>query len=308
MLFTVIVPCTVTIWLPWAILDAAKDVVPASWDPLHFGALILVGMGVVVYLRCLWDMAVIGGGIPAPVDHPKRLVVRGLYRYVRNPMYLGVLCVLLGEAVFVRSGVLFLYTIAWFVIVQGVILFYEEPALRARFGPEYERYAQSVRRWLPGRGHENTSRNGDADLTRFQITFSAIVLAQAAHSVEEYLGQLWESFPPAQFLTGLISPDLRQGFLVINVSLVAFGVWCVLWPVRQQWNSAYGLAWLWVGIELVNGIGHPVWSLSQGGYTPGVLTAPLLLILALYMANQLRSQKRSAAQQGDVPDGASRRR
>lgn len=128
-------------------------------------------------------------------------------------------------------------------------------------------------------------------MTSFQITFAAMVLAQAAHSVEEYLGRLWESFPPAQFLTSLISQDPRQGFLVINISLVAFGVWCLLWPVRQRAKSAYGLAWLWVVIELINGIGHPLWSVSQGGYTPGVLTAPLLLILALYMASQLRSEK-----------------
>lgn len=133
-------------------------------------------------------------------------------------------------------------------------------------------------------------------MTSFQATFAAMVLAQAAHSTEEYLGRLWESFPPAQFLTSLISQDPRQGFLVINITLVAFGVWCLLWPVRQRAKSAYGLAWLWVVIELINGVGHPVWSVTQGGYTPGVLTAPLLLILALYMASQLRSDKWLASQ------------
>ena len=61
-------------------------------------------------------------------------------------------------------------------------------------------------------------------MTRFQVAFGVLVLAQAAHSVEEYVGRLWESFPPARFLTGLLSQDLERGFLVINVSLVAFGL------------------------------------------------------------------------------------
>jgi hypothetical protein len=123
---------------------------------------------------------------------------------------------------------------------------------------------------------------------RFQIAFGALVLAQAAHSVEEYAGRLWESFPPARFLTGLISRDLETGFLVINTALVAFGAWSFFWPVRRGWSSAVPLAWVWVTIQVINGVGHPLWSLRQGGYTPGVATAPLLLILALYLAHKLR--------------------
>lgn len=123
------------------------------------------------------------------------------------------------------------------------------------------------------------------------MAFGALVLAQAAHSVEEYVGRLWESFPPARFLSGMISRDLEQGFALINVSLVAFGVWCFLWPVRRRWSGAVGLAWLWVGIEVINGIGHHLWSLSRLGYTPGLATAPVLLILALYLARQLRAAR-----------------
>ena len=128
-------------------------------------------------------------------------------------------------------------------------------------------------------------------MTRLQTGFGALILAQAAHSVEEYLGRLWESFPPARALTSLVSQDLEQGFLVINVALVAFGVWCFLWPVRRGWPSAVPLAWGWVAIETINGIGHPLWSLRQGGYTPGVATAPVLLILAIYLAGQLRKPR-----------------
>jgi hypothetical protein len=125
-------------------------------------------------------------------------------------------------------------------------------------------------------------------MNRFQAVFGVLVLAQAAHSVEEYVGRLWESFPPARFVSGLISPDLEFGFLVVNVLLVTFGIWCFAWPVRRGWSSAVPLAWGWVTVEVINGIGHPLWTLRQGGYTPGVATAPVLFVLALYMAFQLR--------------------
>ena len=125
-------------------------------------------------------------------------------------------------------------------------------------------------------------------MNRFRAVFGVLVLAQAAHSVEEYVGRLWESFPPARFLSGSISPDLEFGFLVVNVSLVTFGIWCFAWPVRRGWSSAVPLAWGWVTAEVINGIGHPLWTLRQGGYTPGVATAPVLFVLALYMAFQLR--------------------
>lgn len=125
-------------------------------------------------------------------------------------------------------------------------------------------------------------------MSRIDATFGGLVLAQAAHSIEEYLGRLWESFPPARFLTGLFSSDRELAFLVINVAIVAFGVWCLLWPVRRRWPSAVGLMWVWVVIETINGVGHPLWSLRQGGYTPGVLTAPILLVVALYLGAQLR--------------------
>lgn len=125
-------------------------------------------------------------------------------------------------------------------------------------------------------------------MSRLQLTFGALIVAQAAHSVEESWGRLWESFPPAHFLTGLFFSNLERGFVVLNVLLLAFGVWCFFWPVRRGWPSATGLAWLWAVLEIVNGIGHPLWSIREGGYTPGLATAPVLLILALFLAYQLR--------------------
>ena len=131
-------------------------------------------------------------------------------------------------------------------------------------------------------------------MTRFQNAFGALLLAQCAHSAEEYVGRLWESFPPARFVSGLLSEDLERGFLVANVSLLAFGLWCWLWPVRRGWLAALPLAWAWVTLEAINGIGHLLWTLRQGGYTPGVGTAPVLLILAINLARQLRQVVRDA--------------
>jgi hypothetical protein len=130
-------------------------------------------------------------------------------------------------------------------------------------------------------------------MLRVKIAFSALVLVQTAHSVEEYAGRLWESFPPARFLTGQISSDHELGFILGNVALVAFGLWCLLFPVRKEWPSAAGFIWFWIVLEMVNGIGHPAWAFRQGGYTPGVLTAPVLLAIALYLAFHLRRWRRS---------------
>ena len=127
----------------------------------------------------------------------------------------------------------------------------------------------------------------DASISRVQRAFAGLVIAQAAHSIEEYTFRLYDGFPPARFVSGLVSADRQRGFLLINVALVSFGTWCVLGPVRRRARSAVGLMWTWVAIELVNGIGHPLWSLVNGGYTPGVATAPVLLVLAIALARRL---------------------
>ena len=125
-------------------------------------------------------------------------------------------------------------------------------------------------------------------MSRFQVTFCALILVQAAHSIEEYFGHLWDVFPPARFLTGLVSSNLEGGFILLSVLLLAFGAWCFLWPVRRGWQVAVPLAWLWAVIEIINGIVHPLWSLREGGYTAGLATAPILLLLAVYLVYQLR--------------------
>jgi hypothetical protein len=119
---------------------------------------------------------------------------------------------------------------------------------------------------------------------RLPAVFLALVAAQAAHSIEEYVGRLYDVFPPARFVTGLISANRELGFIVINVTLVAFGLWCFFWPVRRKWPVAVGLVWAWIVLELANGIVHIAWSVAIGSYTPGVATAPALFVVASYLA------------------------
>ena len=119
---------------------------------------------------------------------------------------------------------------------------------------------------------------------RVQVVFLFLILAQAAHSVEEYFTKLYDVLPPARFISGLISHDLALGFLIVNVALVAFGLWCWAVPVRSGWSAAAGFIWFWVILELGNGAGHIIFALSRGGYFPGAGTAPLLLLFAGWLA------------------------
>ena len=119
---------------------------------------------------------------------------------------------------------------------------------------------------------------------RSQFAFLFLILAQGAHSIEEYVTKLYEVFAPARFASSLVSNDLSLGFLVVNAALVTFGLWCWAVPVRSGWHAARGLVWFWTILELGNGIGHSALALSRGGYFPGVATAPLLLLLAGWLA------------------------
>lgn len=117
--------------------------------PRQLVGLVAVAVGVVLLIACIWEFAKSGRGTLSPVDPPRELVVRGLYRYVRNPMYLSVTVILLGEVLLAWSRALLLYWAVWFVLVNVFVTWYEEPALRRQFGESYERYARNVRRWLP---------------------------------------------------------------------------------------------------------------------------------------------------------------
>jgi protein-S-isoprenylcysteine O-methyltransferase Ste14 len=98
---------------------------------------------------CIFEFARSGQGTLSPVDPPRHLVIRGLYRYLRNPMYLSVTMIILGEALVAHSVALAGYWAVWFVCANLFVIVYEEPALRQRFGESYDEYTQKVGRWSP---------------------------------------------------------------------------------------------------------------------------------------------------------------
>lgn len=148
--FALLVPGTVVGLIPYLIVTGGPKTAAAPWSAADL-AFVPITVGVAILLWCIWDFAVTGRGTVAPVDPPTRLVRRGLYRYVRNPMYLGALVALLGEAALFRSIALLMYTAGWFAFINLVVLLYEEPALRRKFGASYESYCEAVGRWVPKR-------------------------------------------------------------------------------------------------------------------------------------------------------------
>ena len=119
---------------------------------------------------------------------------------------------------------------------------------------------------------------------RERFAFLCLILAQGAHSIEEYVTRLYAVFPPARFVSSLISHNLAVGFLFANAALVTFGLWCWAVPVGSRWPIARELVWFWTLLELGNGVGHSFLALSHGGYFPGVATAPFLLLFAGWLA------------------------
>lgn len=105
--------------------------------------------GAVTILWCFWDFLVKGKGTPAPIDPPKELVASGLYRFVRNPMYVGVLMMLFGHFLWFGYWSLLAYTVFFFIAFHLFVIGYEEPNLRIRFGAAYEGYCRDVPRWIP---------------------------------------------------------------------------------------------------------------------------------------------------------------
>jgi len=147
-LWAVLLPGVVAGYVPWRYFGVGRLHVDPTLAADLLG-LLCAGVGVAVLGACILEFARSGRGTLAPIDPPRELVVQGLYRYVRNPMYLGVATILLGEVLLVRSLELLAY---WLIVFAGANLFvigYEEPSLRRRFGEPYDRYTKQVGRWLP---------------------------------------------------------------------------------------------------------------------------------------------------------------
>jgi protein-S-isoprenylcysteine O-methyltransferase Ste14 len=161
--FTLVVPGLGGFWLPWwlaartaragSLATSATLVTPAT--PVAWAAVPVIAGGLALYLWCVWDFARVGRGTPGPWDAPLRLVAVGPYRWLRNPIYVAALLVVLGQAWLLGSLAVLAYAAAMAVAFHAFVIGYEERALRRRFGHDYLEYRRSVPRWglrLPLRG------------------------------------------------------------------------------------------------------------------------------------------------------------
>src|SRR5256884_9318039 len=139
----------VLVYLPGRFLAWSGIVRPAVIGAPHIAGMIIADVGAAIALWCVLTFAFIGKGTPAPFDPPRKLVIRGPYRFVRNPMYIGAGMTLAGAALFYESLSIFIYCGLFFLITHLFVVLYEEPTLRRTFGDEYEAYFRRVRRWWP---------------------------------------------------------------------------------------------------------------------------------------------------------------
>ena len=148
LIFTFVVPGTFAVYLPYSIIVFEKGAYTPAGGWWWLG-LVPLALGLAGYFWCAWDFTLAGRGSPLPIDAPRKLVVRGLYRYVRNPMYVSVWCAMLAQTVLFASRNMLLYALSFGVAFHLFVLFYEEHALRSRFGDDYDAYCRHVPRWLP---------------------------------------------------------------------------------------------------------------------------------------------------------------
>ncbi|MEE9354355.1 MAG: isoprenylcysteine carboxylmethyltransferase family protein [Methylococcaceae bacterium] len=145
LIFSAIIPGTFTVWLPyWAVIQKNTSQLYLN----HLGIFpILLGVG--LYIWCVWTFWKLGNGTPSPQDPPKKLVVKGPYGMIRNPMYVSIFSILLGEVILFQSLLIIKILIAFSLIVSLFVLYFEEPILLKQYGSTYRHYINSVGRWLP---------------------------------------------------------------------------------------------------------------------------------------------------------------
>ncbi|MEW5733915.1 MAG: isoprenylcysteine carboxylmethyltransferase family protein [Thermodesulfobacteriota bacterium] len=149
LIFTVVVPGTAAGLIPLLVWMDAGGIRETAHPLVQAAGWAVLGLGLVLYALCAWDFTVSGKGTPLPLDAPRFLVERRLYKHLRNPMYVGVLSIILGVAFLADSALLFLYAALLFCLFHCFTVFYEEPALARKFGESYLEYCRSVPRWVP---------------------------------------------------------------------------------------------------------------------------------------------------------------
>ena len=146
--FSIIAPGTIAGFIPYAI---TRWRVQSHWFglPGQIGGGLMLAAGVLVLAESFLRFVFVGRGTPAPVAPPAELVVSGVYRYTRNPMYVAVVSAIVGQALLFGSANLLAYAVLIWLLVSGFVLLYEEPVLRRKFGRSYDVYRGNVPRWWP---------------------------------------------------------------------------------------------------------------------------------------------------------------
>ena len=147
--FLVLAPGTVVVLVPWWITRWRLHAHFAGIAPLRVLGVLTIAAGAVVVLDSFARFAWQGIGTPAPVYPTRHLVVKGFYRYVRNPMYVALLLIVAGQALFFADLRLVVYAFFAWLATHLFVVFYEEPTLRRSFGADYEAYCRRVHRWWP---------------------------------------------------------------------------------------------------------------------------------------------------------------
>ena len=145
--FAIVVPGLAAGWLPVYIAGGFRTVRSFGWPQLVASVVLAAALSVMV--AAIWYFGIVGRGTPAPFDPPKRLVIRGPHRYVRNPMYVAAIGAGLGWSLWFESVPVAVYTVAFWLATHLFVVFYEEPTLQRLFGAEYDAYRAAVHRWLP---------------------------------------------------------------------------------------------------------------------------------------------------------------
>ena len=149
--FFALAPGVVAGLVPWWLTGWEATDLPGWWLPLRVAGVVLLVAGAGVLVHAFARFVAEGVGTPAPVAPTRELVVGGLYRYVRNPMYLAVLATIVGQALILGRLVLLPYAAVVAAAFVAFVHWYEEPALRQRYGAQFEAYRRSVPGWLPRR-------------------------------------------------------------------------------------------------------------------------------------------------------------
>ena len=146
---TILVPGTACFLVPYVILTATHVPLTPPFGILQIAAIFIAGIGLWMVVWVTTAFVRQGQGTPIPINPPTRLVVSGLYRYVRNPMYVGAVLIVLAEVIYFRSAWLVLYAVGLWAALHTALVIFEEPQLKQRFGADYEQYLKTVPRWIP---------------------------------------------------------------------------------------------------------------------------------------------------------------